>query len=82
MPQGLSLVKTGKTNRPFAPGGLSDTWKPRNDDEQIFTIKHLRTYETDDLTYEKGTPRLLYSIRHLSRGSVPRNTVKRSPSTD
>jgi hypothetical protein len=68
MPQGLSLVKTGKTNRPFAPGGLSDMWKPRNDDEQIFTIKHLRTYETDDLTHVKRVPRACCTAFGISHG--------------
>ena len=83
MPQGLTLVTTGKMKRPFASGGFSDVWKARNDDGQIFAIKHLRTYETDDLTHVKKVPCVCYtalSIPH--RSSVPRNTAKRSPSAD
>jgi len=49
MSQGLNLVTTGKMKRPFASGGFSDVWKARGDDGQIFAIKHIRTYETDDL---------------------------------
>jgi len=53
VPRGLTLVTIGQMKRPFASGGFSDVWKARNDEGQIFAIKHLRTYETDDLTDAK-----------------------------
>ena len=81
MSQGLTLVTTGKMKRPFASGGFSDVWKARGDDGQIFAVKHLRTYETDDLTHTKKVLRVYHTTFGIShRCSVPRNTVKRSPS--
>lgn len=56
VPRGLTLVTIGQMKRPFASGGFSDVWKARNDEGQIFAIKHLRTYETDDLTDAKKVP--------------------------
>lgn len=64
VPQGLTLVTIGQMKRPFASGGFSDVWKARNDDGQIFAIKHLRTYETDDLTDAKKVPCLCSSGSH------------------
>lgn len=49
--QGLTLVTPGKIKRPFASGGFSDVWKATDGKGQIFAVKHLRTYETDDLDY-------------------------------
>lgn len=81
MSQELTLVTTGKIKRPFASGGFSDVWKARDNDGRIFAIKHIRTYETDDLAHMKKVLRVChttFSIPH--RSSVPRNIVKRSPS--
>lgn len=58
MQTGLTLVTTGNMKRPFASGGFSDVWKAKSDDGQIFAIKHLRTYETDNLTYAKKVHRV------------------------
>jgi hypothetical protein len=62
VPQGLTLITIGQMKRPFASGGFSDVWKARNDDSQIFAIKHLRTYETDDLTDAKKVPCVCNSV--------------------
>ena len=56
MSQGLALTTVGKMKRPFASGGYSDVWKARNDAGEVFAIKHLRTYQTDDLTNAKKVP--------------------------
>lgn len=56
MPLGLALTTVGKMKRPFASGGYSDVWKARNDAGEVFAIKHLRTYQTDDLTNAKKVP--------------------------
>ena len=82
MSQGLTLVTTSAMKRPFASGGFSDVWKARSDDGLIFAIKHIRTYETDDLKHMKKVPRVCryqpVGIAHTS--PIPRNTAKRSPS--
>jgi hypothetical protein len=81
VPQGLTLVTTGVMKRPFASGGFSDVWKARDDNGQIFAIKHIRTYEIDDLAHMKKVLRdrhITFSISH--KCSVPRNTAKRPPS--
>jgi len=81
MPQELTLVTTGKMKRPFASGGFSDVWKARDKNGRIFAIKHLRTYETDDLTRMKKVLRVCYSTsRYFSWSPLPRCTAKRSPS--
>ncbi|KAF9646106.1 kinase-like protein [Thelephora ganbajun] len=49
MPPGLILVTATNMKRPFASGGFSDVWRARGSGGQIFAIKHLRTYEVDDL---------------------------------
>ncbi|KAF9651826.1 kinase-like protein [Thelephora ganbajun] len=51
MPQGLVLVTTRNVKRPFASGGFSDVWRARGNGGQFFAIKHLRTYEVDDLQH-------------------------------
>jgi len=72
MSQGLIPVTIGKMKRPFAPGDFkffpTCGVKAEGYEGQIFTIKHLRTYDTDDLTNMKKVLR------------VPKNIVKRSPS--
>ncbi|KAF9651816.1 kinase-like protein [Thelephora ganbajun] len=51
MPPGLTLVTTTNMKRSFASGGFSDVRRARGNGGQIFAIKHLRTYEVDDLQY-------------------------------
>jgi len=62
MPQGLTLVTSGMKGRPFASGGFADIWKARNDNGQIFAIKHFRTYEVDDLRHVKKVLRVCHSV--------------------
>ncbi|KAF9641962.1 kinase-like protein, partial [Thelephora ganbajun] len=50
-PPGLTLVTTANMKRPFASGGFSDVWRARGSGGQNFAIKHLRTYEVDDLQH-------------------------------
>ena len=52
----LSLVTHGQMKRPLASGGYYDVWQARNDGGQIFAVRQLRTYETDNLRRAKKVP--------------------------
>jgi len=70
--QGLTLVVTDTTKCPFASGGFA-----RNDIGQIFVIKHLRTYEADDLRHVKEVLRVCHSVsRYFSPGPLPQKYCK------
>jgi len=62
MPPALTLVTAGTIKRPFASGGFSDVWKARNNSGQVFAIKHLRTYEVDNLSHVKKVFRVRHSV--------------------
>jgi len=62
MPPGLTLVTTGTMKCPFASGGFSDVWKARYDSGRVFVIKHLRTYEVDNLSHVKEVLRVCHSV--------------------
>jgi len=77
VPQGLTLVTSDTMNRPFASGGFADVWKARNDNGEIFAIKHLRTYEVDDLRHVKKVLRICHSvIQYFSLESLPQRYCK------
>ena len=63
MPQGLTLVTSGEFKRPFASGGFSDVWRARNENGQLFAIKHIRTYEVDNQEHM----RKVLQVCHLAR---------------
>ena len=57
IPPGL----TTEGKRPVTSGSYADVWKARSRDNQIFAVKHIRTYEVDDLKDVKKVLRLRYS---------------------
>ena len=80
MPQGLTLVSTGRLKHPFASNGFSDMWKAGNDG-QIFAIRSIRTYEVDDFTHMKKVLWVCLLVRQYLTGALsPRSTVKWLPS--